>query len=279
MHPLIHTLDSKVGYLKSRNVGPEVIKVFLKEELQNYILYAIYNNSDSKNLVFVGGTCLRKVYGLNRLSEDLDFENYLKLQPEQLRDNLLNYLNSLELDFTVDATIQAHDLISRITVKFPILHTLGLSPYPSEKLHVKVELSTPDSKQLPIQRSMIAHEQLAFVVTNYDLPIMMAGKILACLTRKYVKGNTAVKIKGRDFYDLIWYMQQGILPELAKIHSVFPAISQAELFTKLDEKVAEITTNDLYVDLRFFFESQQFIKDWCENFQVFYQRYRKQYYS
>ncbi len=39
----------------------------------------------------------------------------------------------------------------------------------------------------------------------------MAGKMLACLERNFQKGEGAT-IKGRDFYDLLWFMQQKIQP-------------------------------------------------------------------
>ena len=44
----------------------------LKEELQAHILNFIYTTKDYQELIFTGGTCLRKVYGLDRLSVDID---------------------------------------------------------------------------------------------------------------------------------------------------------------------------------------------------------------
>ena len=46
----------------------------VKETLQDIILSFVYNTPEYNQLIFTGGTCLRKVYGLNRLSEDLDFD-------------------------------------------------------------------------------------------------------------------------------------------------------------------------------------------------------------
>lgn len=46
----------------------------IKDKLQNYILYFVYNSKDFQDLVFTGGTCLRKIYNLPRLSENLNFD-------------------------------------------------------------------------------------------------------------------------------------------------------------------------------------------------------------
>ena len=46
----------------------------LKEKLQDYILYFIGAHKEFNGLIFTGGTCLRKIYGLNRLSVDLDLD-------------------------------------------------------------------------------------------------------------------------------------------------------------------------------------------------------------
>ncbi len=47
----------------------------MKEVLQAYVLDYLYNHPSYRRLNFYGGTCLHVVYGLNRLSEDLDFDN------------------------------------------------------------------------------------------------------------------------------------------------------------------------------------------------------------
>ena len=68
------------------------IRNVLKEELQNFILNFIYT-SKYKDLIFTGGTCLRKNYGLNRLSEDLDFDYINKLNINQFAKVIEKLLN------------------------------------------------------------------------------------------------------------------------------------------------------------------------------------------
>ncbi len=45
----------------------------VKEYLQVVVLSFIYSNPEYNGLIFYGGFCLRHCFGLERLSEDLDF--------------------------------------------------------------------------------------------------------------------------------------------------------------------------------------------------------------
>ena len=79
-------LEKKQSY---RN--PLYIRNLCKEELQNYILSYIYNSSKYRNLIFTGGTCLRKIYGLPRLSEDLDFDFTTPFSLDMFSNDIQDY--------------------------------------------------------------------------------------------------------------------------------------------------------------------------------------------
>ena len=70
---IIQRLKQQVDNYKQCTNGL-FVRSALKEVLQDYVLNFVYNNKTYKDLIFTGGTCLRKVYGLPRLSEDLDFD-------------------------------------------------------------------------------------------------------------------------------------------------------------------------------------------------------------
>lgn len=102
----------------------------------------------------------------------------------------------------------------------------------------------------------------------------MAGKMLACLERNFERGRTGTQIKGRDFYDLLWFMQQQVQPlaeKLARDGRQPYTVESAML--ALQENVARITPRDLAIDLLPMFESRQYIEAWLEafheNFQAF----------
>src|SRR3989338_2829281 len=67
------SLKEELSSVMGQDLNTLYKRNLLKEILQNYALNFIYNSRYNK-LIFTGGTCLRKVYGLNRLSEDLDFD-------------------------------------------------------------------------------------------------------------------------------------------------------------------------------------------------------------
>ena len=52
---------------------PFQASIITREAMQEIILYAIDKAGFSDNVIFHGGTCLRILHGLDRFSEDLDF--------------------------------------------------------------------------------------------------------------------------------------------------------------------------------------------------------------
>lgn len=105
----------------------------------------------------------------------------------------------------------------------------------------------------------------------------MAGKMLACLERNFQKGAGAT-IKGRDFYDLLWFMQQKIQPleeKLAKDGRQSYTVRSA--VETLSEKIAGLKISDLAEDLLPLFEQRSFIEAWLEGFKENFGEYEKNY--
>ena len=95
----------------------------------------------------------------------------------------------------------------------------------------------------------------------------MAGKMLACLERSFQKGDTSTTIKGRDFYDLLWFMQQRTQPledKLAKDGA--RPYTLIEAWNELRIKVKAIKHRDLALDLYPLFENRAFIEAWIDSF-------------
>src|SRR3972149_3006062 len=87
MATLIQTLQNILAS-KDPLLAPETRRIIMKEVLQAYVLDYLYNHLSYRHLNFYGGTCLHVVYGLNRLSEDLDFDNSSKIDLASLPDDL-----------------------------------------------------------------------------------------------------------------------------------------------------------------------------------------------
>ena len=262
---------------KDPSLPNETKRVILKEFLQAYTLDFLYNHPVYRKLNFYGGTCLHVIYRLNRLSEDIDLDNSNGIDLSNLENDLLTFYRSTIGYTEVTAKTQIGEWgVRRTTMKFPILYALGLTSHVNEPLHLKVEVS--QHKQISIiRKTPVLLFGRSFVSAHFSLETMMAGKMLACLERNFQKGEGAT-IKGRDFYDLLWFMQRKNRPleeKLAKDgHQSYTIQSAMEL---LGEKIAEMKLSDLKEDLLPLFEQRSFIEAWLEGFKENFREYRKNY--
>jgi predicted nucleotidyltransferase component of viral defense system len=255
----------------------ETKRVILKEFLQAYTLDFLFNHPLYRKLNFYGGTCLHVIYGLNRLSEDIDLDNSTGIDLSTLENDLLTFYRSNVGYTEVTAKTQMGEWgVRRTTLKFPILYALGLTSHANESLHLKVEVSQHKQTSI-VRRTPVLLFGRSFVASHFSLETMMAGKMLACQERNFQKGEGAT-IKGRDFYDLLWFMQQKIQPleeKLAKDGSQpYTVQSAMEL---LAEKIAEMKVTNLAEDLLPLFEQRSFIEAWLEGFQENFKEYVKNY--
>ena len=92
---------------------------------------------------------------------------------------------------------------------------------------IKIDIDTNPPLGSTTQLSLINEMSFVFTATHFDLPSLYATKLHACFYRKYVKG--------RDFYDLIWYLGKGISPNFTVLNN---AIIQTQ---KQDLKISEKT--------------------------------------
>ena len=270
---LQHILETKDLALPN-----ETKRVFLKEALQAYVLEYLYNHSTYRRLNFYGGTCLHVVYGLNRLSEDLDLDNSAGVDLSRLREDLLGFFQKTVGYPEAGASIQQRVAgILRITLKFPILNMLGLSASSNEALHLKVEVSS--HRQIAvIKQTPVFYHGRSFVPAHFSLETMMAGKMLACLERNFQRGKEGALIKGRDFYDLLWFMQMQVRPleeKLSKDGKQSYTTRTAMLVLK--DKVESIKGKDLSADLMPLFESAVFVQAWIEAFHANFKEYLQDY--
>jgi predicted nucleotidyltransferase component of viral defense system len=277
MATLIQTLQN-ILVSKDPLLALETKRIILKEILQAYVLDYLYNHTIYRRLNFYGGTCLHVVYGLNRLSEDLDFDNQAGLELSRLANDLVDYFQKSFGYRDISAKTQRGEGgILRVTLKFPVLNVLGLSPHPSEALHLKVEVSQHEQVAV-IQHTPVFVYGRSLVAAHFSLETMMAGKMLACLERNFERGRSGAQIKGRDFYDLLWFMQQRVQPlEVKLVRDGQQPYTVESAMLALQEKVTRITPRDLAIDLLPMFESRQYIDAWLEAFHENFQTFVKGY--
>ncbi len=265
-------LKAIVQEKKLQGNSKSLIRNYLKEYIQYLVLSLLYNQKKMKNLVFKGGSCLRICYELPRLSEDLDFDYDEKIIGKNILGELDEYLKKeiknkyySELETKIQSTI-------RLYLKFPFLKSLGLAnESESNKLYVKVETSNELSPYAGYTLTPVSKYGFNFITNHYDLPSLMSGKINALLFRIWFKESenqeNKIDIKGRDFYDLFWFLQKKIEPNwkmLKKTAGIKDSKELKEILMKRIKKV--VTPQKLSYDLKNFISDNQFVEDFSKNY-------------
>lgn len=195
----------------------------LREIMQELALLGLWRTKFFEHAAFYGGTALRILHGLDRYSEDLDF-SLMKPDPsfslKPYGDGLRRELTSF--GFEVDFEWREKALKSRIESAFLKANTLRQliiiqadaavlgAQHGREQLKVKLEIDTdPPGGFTTVSRPLLV--PIPFAVNVYSLPDLFAGKMHAILCRKWKS-----RVKGRDWYDLVWYL--GRHPELRLSH-------------------------------------------------------------
>ncbi|RPI62954.1 MAG: nucleotidyl transferase AbiEii/AbiGii toxin family protein [Planctomycetaceae bacterium] len=176
----------------------------IREITQEVVLAALGRGDFFKQALFQGGTCLRIFYGLNRFSEDMDFilreaapDFQLKDHIKHLTDELAAYGYNIEItdrdkaDATVKKAFLKDDSLGKV---INLRHANQAGPMAQIRIKLEVDTNPPSGSGHELK-----YLDFPFVssVAVQDRPSLFAGKIHALLCREY--------IKGRDWYDFIWY--------------------------------------------------------------------------
>lgn len=181
----------------------------LKEILQEIILCGLSDAGFFEEAVFQGGTSLRIFYQLARFSEDLDFI-LKKPNPNFKWQPFLKAVTELCSQYGIEPEIldksKANNTIKKMFLKDnSIVKLLNLSfhHHSGQKLFIKLEIDTnpPDGSRSDIK---YLDFPVSCAVEVQDLSSNFSGKCHALLCREY--------IKGRDWYDFLWYVSKGIIP-------------------------------------------------------------------
>lgn len=178
----------------------------LREYLQARILEALQERGAFLSWAFLGGTALRFLYGLPRFSEDLDFSLFPTCDEIDFRKTMSNIKRVFEAEnYTVEVKVNDRKTVHSAFIRFPgLLHELGLSPRRPETVSVKIDLDTNPPAGAKIETSLV-RRHATLNISHYDKPSLLAGKLHAILSRPW--------LKGRDVYDLVWYLADRTWPQ------------------------------------------------------------------
>lgn len=233
-----------------------------KEQLQDVILQYVYNTSGYNTLLFTGGTCLKKVYGLNRLSEDLDFDipKNITFDIRVFADDLKKYLLSLRVFGPITTKISKNN--QTVFIKFP------------DNVFVRCDFSLIQTTVFETQQSFITANNRQFLVLSYDLPTLWANKIVAFLTRSFYKGKfQTIPFKGRDIYDLYWLLQLSaktgytLKPNMKRLKALMKPMTPKNITREIQKKIALVDPKFVVDDLSPLVESRDLVDRFVTDFE------------
>lgn len=246
-----------------------------KEELQFYVLNFIYHHPKYSEWIMYGGSALRIIHGLDRMSVDLDFEI-----SEEVNEKFLEELKKEIKNYFIDTYGAGDDFLKikiktgrGLLLKFLIDEELS-SGHPSKQLHVKIDLNHFIAPHTVTERRPINRDQLSFVILTYNMSALMASKIAAIFLRgRRGVGEAFYEEKGRDIYDLLWYMNKKAIPDFDYLIAKKIAIEDFRtLFDKLTLQINKVSDTNLKNDLTPLFVNRNFIENWLMNWRESYLR-------
>ena len=271
-------LDDLAAY---GEVDAETRRNTLKEELQYYILNFIYHHAEYSKWIMYGGSALRIIHELDRMSVDLDFEVSHAITEkflDELKTEIEKHFSSMYgagPDFLGVKTVTARGIL----LKFHTGEELRFG-HPSKQVHVKIDLNHFVAPKTVTERIPINHDQLSFVIVTYNMSALMASKIAAIFLRgTRGVGGALYEEKGRDVYDLLWYMDKKAVPDFDyfKAKNVEEARDLRALFDKLTIKMSNVNNANLKQDLLPLFVNRTYIENWLGNWRESYLRLLEEY--
>lgn len=249
-----------------------------REIIQEVALSGLHRGSFFEHACFYGGTALRIFYGLDRYSEDLDFS----LLEKDKNFSLAPYISFIEDEFKLigmDAVVTIKEKKSFSAVQSAFLKDdtewsdLNIefdrnNKYPA-KLKVKIEVDRDPPLDFETESKLLIKPSGKYINCMIK-EHLFAGKMHAVMFREW-KNNE----KGRDWYDMIWYITKGI--EIGLSHFNRRANESGNLidgkdYTKnsfietLHKKIDTLDVEMALQDIKRFVASQQSIEMWSRQF-------------
>jgi hypothetical protein len=253
----------------------------VREVVQELALLGLWRGGFFSHAAFYGGTALRIFHGLRRFSEDLDF-TLLAERPDVRLDRYLSAiateLTSWGFSFEVGLRSSGNQTgiesaFLKGNTQLRLLH-IGAPPdlarrLPSgQKLKIKLEMDLhPPAHATTEVRAQIL--PTPYQVMLYDLSSLFAGKLHAVLCRKWKK-----RVKGRDFYDFVWYVGRKIIPNLRHLdarmrqsgHWSGEPITSETLTSLLLKRFTEVDFREAAQEARVFLHDAREVELWSKEF-------------
>ncbi|MGN1236632.1 MAG: nucleotidyl transferase AbiEii/AbiGii toxin family protein [Bacteroidaceae bacterium] len=215
-------------------------KHILKEYIQLMVLDYLSTSSYINKLAFIGGTNLRLIKGIDRFSEDLDFDCKELSEGEfiEMTNSVITFLQNSGLNVVARDKANAKLTAFRRNIYFPeFLFDLGLSGHKEERFLLKIE-AQDQGTNYTTEMKYVQKCGFFFSLPTPPDSVLLAMKFSALLARA----------KGRDFYDTMFLMQQ-TKPSYSFLRERMGIATAEQLKNALN---AKLNTTDLNVKKRDF---------------------------
>ena len=174
-------------------------KHILKEYVQLMVLDFLSTSAYIGKLSFIGGTNLRLIKGIDRFSEDLDFDckGLTAQEFRDMTDSVVAFLRRSGLEVQMRDTDNPHLTAFRRNIYFPeLLFELGLTGHRDERFLLKIE-AQDQGVEYAVETKYVQRCGFFFGLPVPPASVLLGMKLSALLARA----------KGRDFYDVMFLMQ------------------------------------------------------------------------
>lgn len=252
----------------------------LREIMQEITLAGLSRTDFFEKAAFYGGTALRIFYGLDRYSEDLDFsllksdsnfsiEPYFKAIQDEFKSLGLT-VSIKEKKKTkhtaIDSAFLKAETIWQEIVLEDIIKETGVRS--NKTLKIKIEVDRQPPLNFKTEEKLLLRP-FSFYVKCFTKQNLFAGKMHALLFRKWKN-----RVKGRDWYDLEWYIKKGI--PLDVNHFVTRAkdtndwqedsISNEQIIELLDAKIKSVSFSSIKEDVVRFIPNDTILNIWSAEY-------------
>ena len=252
----------------------------LREIMQEIALAGLSRTDFFEKAAFYGGTALRIFYGLDRFSEDLNFSLLAKDPDFSLEPYFLSIITEFEaLGLTVsirekDKKVQSNvesaflkaETIWKELVLEDIVKQAGIRSNKNVKIKIEVDRNPPPGFET---EEKLLIRPFSFYVKCFAPPSLFAGKMHALLFRKWKS-----RVKGRDWYDLEWYIKKGIPLDLnhflrrARDSGDWSAktITRQQFIALLEKKISEVSFDGIKKDVVRFIKDDKSLQIWSADY-------------
>ena len=262
------TFDSMVAEFRQKNAADE--RNAIHEVMQQIALAGLARGGFFQKAAFYGGTCLRLLHDMRRFSEDMDFsllepdrnfrfEDYFPAVVDEFK------LAGKDVEIKMKHKGQPSAIESAFLKESSDVFDIGFTTEKRQKVKIEVDIDPPPKFSTEMR---VLNEPRNCVVRAYTLPDLFAGKASAALFRKWKH-----RVKGRDWYDVAWYIAKRVpldlahLVERAKESAPEADVSTPEkVIAAFDARIDAIDFDNARADVEPYVMDKLDLDVWCADF-------------